>query len=307
MNLHPLLIADGIVRRGRRYADRLWIPLWNSKLRQRAQQEPVTFHRDLGLAVDRAIRYFELLAGIEFSSLLVLWPLFRDGLEPRLHFLKPALHQYRMRFNNPDLRLLDASYEPTAHEVAGLARIHPNHPINEIMERCLYADQLAIGTSILDELAGLEDHGFYGTTHIVLGCLILQRFSTIDRARIDALMERGIASMNRRQHIDDVGDLFAERIVFLQWAGRHKDVDSAWMWRLARAQRPDGGWRSKRSIWPHLSGQHTSCLALAALIQYRSSKKLAYFAGESTSCKNIVSGSIGETAEESGGARVEGD
>jgi hypothetical protein len=164
---------------------------------------------------------------------------------------------------------MDDGYDPKAPESKKRLYVSPNHPINFLMEKCLYADRLGADVSILDELARLEDNGFYGTTHIVWGCLLLRRFSTIDCRPIDALLDRAIDSMIRRQKIDGVGDLFAERIAFLQWADKHDDIDPAWLWRLVRAQRPDGGWRRLTSIWPQPSSQHTTCLALTVLIQHQ--------------------------------------
>ena len=279
MYMHPLLFVDGLMRRGRRLADRLWIPLWNRHLRQRAKQETGLFHRALDESISRGLRYFELLPGLEMTTVIALWPAFQTGLEPRLRFLTPALQYHRARFNNSDLRLIDEDYDPAAPEVASLLHIPPNHPINELMEKCLYADRLGLDAGILDELARLEDRGFYGTTHIVWGCLLLRRFSNISGSRIEALLDRGVESMIRRQKVDGVGDLFAERIAFLQWADRHGDVDPAWLWRLALAQRPDGGWRRLWSIWPQQSSQHASCLALAALIQFRARTMAGAFGG----------------------------
>ncbi len=241
---------------------------------------PAQFEKLLDASATRGLQYFQRLPGLELTSLIALWPAFQDGGEERLRFLVPALQYYRSRFNNPDLRLFEDGYDPVAREAGGLARIPPNHPINVLMERCLYADRMGRDADILADLARLEDRGFYGTTHIVWGCLLLRRFSTIDRARIDALLGSAINSMLRRQKVDVVGDLFAERIAFLQWAGRPDEVDPAWLWRLARAQRPDGGWRRMSSIWPQPSSQHTSCLALAALLQHRNRFRASMFGGD---------------------------
>ncbi len=277
MHVHPLLIADAVARRAQRFISVALMPAWNSRLRRKVGSAPGQFETLLADSIARGLQYFERLPGLELTSLIALWPSLQDGGEEHLRFLVPALQYYRSRFNNPDLRLFDDAYDPVAREVEGLRRIPPNHPINVLMERCLYADRMGLDAELLQDLARLEDGGFYGTTHIVWGCLLLRRFSNIDRTKIDALIRPAIDSMLRRQKVDVVGDLFAERIAFLQWAGRPDAVDPAWLWRLARAQRPDGGWRRMSSIWPQASSQHTSCLALAALLQHRNRFKASLF------------------------------
>jgi len=157
-----------------------------------------------------------------------------------------------------------------ARDATAAGRRRVTSPVGESGDgKCVYADRLETGVDILEELSELEDGGYYGTTHIVWGCLLLRRFSTLDGNRIDALMDQAIESMKRRQRTDIVGDLFAERVAFLQWAGRHDDVDRASIWRIVRAQRNDGSWGRVPSIWPQPPSQHTSCLALAALIDFR--------------------------------------
>src|SRR5262245_14240204 len=188
--MHPLLMVDGAIRRARRYADRFCVPLADRRIRRKLDRDPRMLRSEIEQAISRGIRYFELLPGLEITTMIALWPALQSGLEPRLRFLAPALQYYRARFNNPDLRLLDGDYDPKSPAVADLLYVPPNHVINVLMEKCLYADRMGIGAEILDDLARLEDGGFYGTTHIVWGCLLLKRFSGIDESRIDALMDR---------------------------------------------------------------------------------------------------------------------
>ena len=265
---HPLLLADGALRRLWRSFGVFWAPLLEWRVRRHLERWPDLLTGEVERAITGAIRYLETQPGLELTTIIALWPAFRAGDEPRLRFLEPALQYYMSRFNNPDLRLFDEDYDPNSPAVAKLTRIAASHPINVVMEQCVYADRLGLGIEILDTLARLEDGGFYGTTHIVWGCLLLRRFSSIDGQRIDALLARGIESMKRRQPTDVVGDLFAERVAFLQWAGRSDDVDPVWIWRIVRAQRADGGWCRVPSIWPQPPSQHTSCLGLAALIAF---------------------------------------
>ena len=102
------------------------------------------------------------------------------------------------------------------------------HPLDTIMRRCLYADRLGLDEGVLDELASLEDGGGYGTTHAVVGGRLLIQFSNIPKSRIrEFMMARAerIAAANR---YDRVGDLFAERILMLQWLGRD-DLIAGWL------------------------------------------------------------------------------
>lgn len=267
--MHPLILADKIARNAQRLVDWAALPRRDATAARRLAVTPVALDGPVDVGIDRALRYFEPLPDLEATTFTLLKPLADHGLEPRLGFLDIPFEAYCRRFNDPDLRLFDPDYDPDALSHRDKTGVPPNHPINAVMRRCLYADRTREGEALVRDLAALEDGGMYGTTHIIWGAMLLHRCGMAGVAGLDVLRNRAADGMIRRQRWDRAGDLFAERIVFLQWLGRHDDVSPAWIERLLAAQRPDGGWRRMPSIWPHVSSQHATALGLGALLQYR--------------------------------------
>ena len=175
MHVHPLLIADAVARRAQRFISVALMPAWNSRLRRKVGSAPGQFETLLADSIARGLQYFERLPGLELTSLIALWPSLQDGGEEHLRFLVPALQYYRSRFNNPDLRLFDDAYDPVAREVEGLRRIPPNHPINVLMERCLYADRMGLDAEAIAHLEeAVAAGGATPMLHNNLGALYLR-------------------------------------------------------------------------------------------------------------------------------------
>jgi hypothetical protein len=251
------------------------LPAVNRRRRRELHRNP---SETIGLferALARGIAWFEPIEHLEISALFALEDLHRSGIEPRSAFIQEKIATYlatRSTFRN---RLLvpDFPYDPTVDPYGTSDAVREGdevyvRPIDPMMRRCLYSDRLGLGEEFLTELATLDDGGGYGTTHVVVGSRLLQRFSRIDRGRIEALMQSMAEKIAAAQRSSHVGDLFAERIVILQWLGRTDLIDDGWLVRLARAQNADGGWPGRPTIRPGVSNQHTTALAIVALAQF---------------------------------------
>lgn len=226
-------------------------------------------------AVGRACDWFAPQADLTMSALYVTWQGWRLGAEPRFAFIHDKIAHYRATLRDPALRLFDAGYDPDAPECRSLPDIMAVRPYfaeELLMIDMVWADKRP-SPDIIPRLAAIEDGGGYGTTHIVVGGQVLLRNGGADRAAVERLLAGTIGSMVRgNRETTYAGDLYAERIVMLQWLGRHDLVDPAWILRLLAAQMPDGGWAA-RNI-PPLGGsnQHTTCLAMAAIAQFRANR-----------------------------------
>ena len=89
--------------------------------------------------------------------------------------------------------------------------------------------------------------------------------------RIAVFANGEAAQAARDAGADMVGaeDLFAERIMMLQWLDRHQLVRPAWILRLLRAQLPDGGWKARNMPPLGRSNQHTTIIAMSVLADFR--------------------------------------
>jgi hypothetical protein len=262
-----------VIARGLEFIDRAWrvvgrridrwaVPRVNARL---LSPEPQAVDR----AIDRALGWFEVLPGLEFGSITLLKPELDAGLEPRLHFVDYFWRAYAGRFDNPELRLFDPRYRTGAREHAGKVTVGSNHPINDVMLRCVSAPRDGATNALIADIRALEDGGMYGTTHILWAGLLLRFFDAAPDRITDALIDEATGSMLARQHWDHCSDHFAERILFMQWSGQHRLVDPAWITRLLLGQRDDGGWQRHPTMLPTRSIQHTTALALAVLILWR--------------------------------------
>ncbi|MEX0282977.1 MAG: hypothetical protein AB3N23_00040 [Paracoccaceae bacterium] len=254
--------------------DPVTIPIGNARLAARAKADPQAVRDRRAAALTRGIEWFKQQRMIEVSGLMLLQATYEAGLDNRLSFIEDAIARYRAE--NPGFRerLFDPSfaYDPT-QDPYGLRYRDENswqvfeHPLDTIMRRCLYSDRLGLGAEFLEELKSLEDGGGYGTTHAIVGGRLLLRFSNIEAGAIRAVMQETaprIAAANRgARH----GDLFAERILVLQWLGRDDLIDPVWIERMTVAQLDDGGWGGKPLLRGPVANQHTTAIAVTVLAQ----------------------------------------
>ena len=256
------------------------LPAVNRRRRRHFHSDDKSALAAMETALSRGIAWFEPISLLEISALFCLEDLHRSGIEPRIGFIDSKIATYlseRSSFRNRLLRP-DFAYDPTPDPFGTSAASAAGEevyarPIDPMMRRCLYSDRLGFGSEFLSELAGLDDGGGYGTTHVVVGSRLLKRFSTIEPAHIDALAQSMAGKIAAAQRVSQVGDLFAERIVVLQWLGRHALIDPAWLVRLASAQNADGGWSGRPTIRRGTSNQHTTALAILALAQFLHSQR----------------------------------
>jgi hypothetical protein len=258
-----------LFRRAVGLVDPVLVPRANRRLNVLARQAPERFNAQIEAAITRTIAYFAGQRDIEMSALYMLIRLHRLGLEPRLAFMEEVIAAQIAKYNNPHWKYFDSEYDPWSEAAMARTQQVPSHPIEVLMLKCLYADRLGLGEDFLWELASTDDAGGYGTTHIVVGGLTLKAFSKIPAGRIDAMMQATAPAIIRAQQNCRAGDIFAERIMILQWLGRHESIENAWIQRVVDAQNPDGGWPGRISWRRHVSNQHTACVALAALVQHR--------------------------------------
>lgn len=261
-------LLPNLFRRVLGRVDPFLVPRANRRLNRRAAAEPERFQVDIESAIDRAIAYFEPQREMEMSAIYMLTRLYRLGLEPRLAFMEKLIGRYMNEYNNPHWRYFDHAYDPWSAVALARTQQTPSHPIEVLMLKCLYADRLDLGEELLWDLAATDDNGGYGTTHIAAGGLLLKVFSTIPTERIDSMIQATVPAMLRAQKVGRAGDIFAERIMILQWLGQQAAIECAWIQRLLDGQNADGGWPGRISLRRHVSNQHTTCVALAALIQY---------------------------------------
>lgn len=251
------------------YLDPLWVPLENALLHLYVRVFPRHFWRRLNRAIDAGMGYFERIPDWEIDSLYALRHFVDATFDARLAMSDAALARYRQLWKDPFLRLFDRDYQPERDGASCPNTYVPPRKMHTLMMHCVEADRLDLKSDFLHELCAMDDNGDYGTTHILLGCVFLKTFSHIDPALLDQTIQSTIPAITQAQRRGRIGDIYSERVAMLQWLGLHDLIDPAWIVRIIHGQMRDGGWYWTRPPFRTDSYQHPTCLALAALLQFR--------------------------------------
>lgn len=138
-------------------------------------------------------------------------------------------------------------------------------PYDDILFKALYCDKIGYDDGDFAILRSTRNRaGNYADTHFLLGLLLLQANNCSDAKRIEQEIKITVQDIaTAAKHDSNFSDLYAERIVFLYWAGYGHLVDSKWIEKVRQAITTDPGWRD---IGQDFSNAHTTGLALLALI-----------------------------------------
>lgn len=258
----------------RTWTNPLLVPLGNALSELDMALRPRHHAARLDAAIGAGIAWFARREAWEFDAVWLLGRVVDVRDEPALVVAEQAYQAYRSAWRDRYLRLFDPTYHEDVHGASRLKMPWRPDPIHKMMRKVLHADRLGLREPFLDQLCALEDGGSYGTTHVLVGAHYLRQFSAIAPAALDRVVASCIPTLLRRQRVDRIGDIYAERVVVLQLIGRHDLVRPAWIARMVRGQQRDGGWYYKVPPLRVTSEQHPSALALAALIRYRSQRRL---------------------------------
>ncbi|MFX0540927.1 hypothetical protein ACEWPM_004230 [Roseovarius sp. S4756] len=256
-------------------SDRVFVERRNRKLETAYARDRKAWLQRMEVALVRGRRWFEPQHDLTMSAILVLDQAFRQSGHDDLAFVEDRIEIYRQTYFDPGLRAVRRDYDPDQHRhLPDIMEIRRYQVIELMMIDAANADRID-AKRLLRYLQALPDGGHYGSTHVVVGGLLMKRAGVELEGQIDSLIEAEIASIAaRNSEVSYAGDLFAERIFILEWFGRHDLVSPAWMIRLTRAQQKDGGWLG-RSVPPFgRSNQHTTSLAMAALAQFLHAERI---------------------------------
>jgi hypothetical protein len=253
-----------------RATDPVTVPVQNAWYDAVARRFPDRHLRRVEESIRRGLGFFEAQEELTFDAAATFTAIVSDAFEPGIAALHHKVRAYWARWNDPHLRLLDARYDPlrragSAAEVNTSGLSHVETPLIP----CLYVDRTGGAKEALRSLEDIDDDGGYGTTHKLVGCMILKAFSPDPDPAVDEAIASTIGPMVSKQRTARARDIFFERTVLLQWVGHGEAVRPAWIVRILDSQMDNGGWYWNRALVGPRADQHPSALALAALIQYR--------------------------------------
>lgn len=150
-------------------------------------------------------------------------------------------------------------------------------PWDDILLKALYADILGFDETDFNKLSSLKTGlGDYTDTHIFLALLILKENKGYIKNEIDNMLKALAWSLINAENKDNVfTDLYAERIVFLYWAGLGNLVKKEWINIIINAKNNDMGWSGYED--EEESNPHSTGLALLSIIYFREGKNKQFF------------------------------
>lgn len=222
-------------------------------------------------SIDRGIAWFSPQADVTMSVLLCAQQTLERTKDDRFSFLYEKLEHYRQTIKDPALLMVDPTYDPefeAYRDLPDVMDIRPYYPVELMMIDTIWAGKRP-QPDIIERLLSIDDNGFYGTTHIVVGGKLLLRNGGAPADKVRDMMSSTVETIVKANQITArAEDIFAERCMVLQWMDRHDLIEPAWIMRLANYQLDDGGWKARNM--PPLGGsnQHTTIVALAALAEF---------------------------------------
>ncbi|MFX0540914.1 hypothetical protein ACEWPM_004165 [Roseovarius sp. S4756] len=251
--------------------DRIVVPGRNARLNIDFARAPEAVLSRADRRLTGALAWLEPQIDVSTSVLPCASRTHRHTGDERFRFWEQKADHYRKTVRDPALRVVLPKYDPDQTEYAGLPDVMDVRPyvaVELLMIDALYADNCP-KPDIVPRLQSFDDEGYYGTTHIVAGGLLLLDNGGAPAGEVHAMMEATIPSIVLRNRTTSrADDIFAERCMVLQWMGRHGLVEPAWIMRSLDDQLHDGGWGAPNMPPVNESDHRTVAVATAALAEF---------------------------------------
>ena len=144
-------------------------------------------------------------------------------------------------------------------------------PWDDILLKGLYADIIEFNQADLNNLLSIKTgKGNYTDTHILLSLLLAKENNGFDKNIINSAIKNLALILVNAQNNDKIfTDLYAERVVFLYWAGFGNLVKKEWIDFIKNSQNEDLGWSGYEEEG---SNPHSTALALLSIIYFKEGK-----------------------------------
>ncbi len=189
-----------------------------------------------------------------------------------LTWLYPTIAQRNLKTYeiDPFYRLLNKDYKiniTNKEDIETFAYLMTDWTDADIIPT-LYCDKIDYSQDEFEQLKKIRDYkGYYGDTHYLMSLLFLESLNCqlpeILTKEKSSVINAIIKAQNNT--IQPSIDLFAERIVFLYWAGEKKQIKYNWIKRLVHSQNNDGSWTE---IGTQESDYHITGLSALAIQYY---------------------------------------
>ena len=172
--------------------------------------------------------------------------------------------------SDPFFRMIDKNYNSHINSDKDIAKYEylMTDWTDDDVVPALYCDKLNYSQNNFKKLKSIRDYkGNYGDTHYLMSLLFLESLNCQSSEILTKEKNNVIESIIKAQNktIQPSIDLFAERIVFLYWAGKKNQIKYDWIKRIIDNQNNDGSWTE---IGAQESDYHITGLSALAIRYY---------------------------------------
>jgi len=162
------------------------------------------------------------------------------------------------------------------YAISGVSNNFFAAPTDDVVLKSLYCDLSGYDDADFGILKLLHrGDGGYLDTHFLLSLLLLKSNHCYDAKKIDEQIQLVVDNIVVAEKQDfEFSDLYAERIVFLYWAGYGDFVEKEWADKIKNSLAEDSGWRDKGK---NISDAHTTGLAILAMLYYSGNSPSHFF------------------------------
>lgn len=162
------------------------------------------------------------------------------------------------------------------YDISGAPKEFFVDPTDDVVLKALYCDLSGYDDADFGTLKLLNrNDGSYLDTHFLLSLLFLKNNHCYDEQKIDEQIQIAVEKIVEAEKADvQFSDLYAERIVFLYWAGYGNLVEKEWVDKIKNSQRDNFSWHDSNGM---ASDAHVTGLAILAMIYYAEGHDLQEF------------------------------
>lgn len=173
-----------------------------------------------------------------------------------------------LKFERNNLGVIDKyAIDNNFYTIFGAPKSFLTDPTDDVVLKSLYCDldDYSDADFGILKLFNRQDGGYFDT-HFLLSLLFLKNNHCYDEKKIDEQIQIATENVIDAEKRDiEFSDLYAERIVFLYWAGRGDAVEKEWVGKVKNSQATNFSWHDKAGL---ATDAHATGLAILSMIYY---------------------------------------
>jgi hypothetical protein len=181
-----------------------------------------------------------------------------------------------LKFKRNNFKLVDKyTVNNSFYEINGTAKEFFVDPTDDVVLKSLYCDMSGYDDADFGILKLLNrGDGGYLNTHFLLSLLLLKSNQCYDAKKVEEQINLAVENIVAAEKADtEFSDLYAERIVFLYWAGYGGFVEKEWVDKIKNSMTENSTWQDKKN---RATDAHATGLSILAMLYYAGSNEATF-------------------------------